>query len=274
MAVSSLITMVAYDTIENNRTWMTRVTLETLRDTVDWGKHQLAISDNGSCKETLELYEEFKDIITWVSYNGENLGTAKALNLLWRHRQPYHASIVKIDNDVRLHDKGWLDLIEMVFKKDPVIGICGLKRHDLDEWPDPMRDDGKDKRRSFYVSTLRWLPHKLGEPWLIVEECEHVMGTCQAYSKSLLDKFGYLWQPKLYGLDDSLAAYRAHLLGYKTVFLHTAVHIDHVDPGQNPFVDWKQKIAGEVILSGDFDRLKEEYRTGKRLLYYDGGFNE
>jgi len=62
-------------------------------------------------------------------------------------------------------------------------------------------------------------------------------------------------------------------LGYKTVFLHTAVHIDHVDPGQNPFVDWKQKIAGEVILSGDFDRLKEEYRTGKRLLYYDGGFN-
>lgn len=264
----SLITMAVHDTEDNDRTWMTRHTLMSLGTTVDFGKHTLMISDNGSCEATRSVYQEHANIISYIEWNGENIGTANALNKLWRHKQPYHRCVVKIDNDVEIQRAGWLDLFEMVFEKDPDIAIVGLKRFDLDEWP--------DNPRSFYRSRLRHLPHKLGEPWLIVEECEHIMGTCQAYRAALVGddtQFGYLWQPGPYGLDDSLASVRMHQLGYTTVFLHASVPILHVDPGGTDYIRWKQDEAGKYILGGEYDRVVKEYRSGDRPLYYDGGFD-
>lgn len=269
----SLITMAVYDTVENERTWMTKATLQTLRDTVNFTRHQLMVSDNGSCEETHALYKEYDDIITFISYNRKNLGTAKALNKLWRHKQPYHKCVVKIDNDVVIHRPGWLDLMELVFERCKDVGICGLKRRDLQEWPIRTYMDGS----RWWLSKLRAVPHKMGEPWLIIEECMHVMGTCQAYRGELVGfdtKFGFLWQPRLYGLDDSFAAYRMGLLGYRSVFLHEGVPIDHIDPGGTEFVEWKKREAGKVIGTGQFDEIKREYKSGERSVYYDGGFDD
>jgi len=261
--------MAVYDTEENLRSPMTRATLETLRDTVDFGKHILMVSDNGSCKETQELYKEFQNIISWISFNGENLGTAKALNLLWRCRQPYQRSVVKIDNDVRIHRPGWLDVIEMVFNKDPEIGICGLKRKDLAEWPIQYTDLGN----AFYLSKLRPLHHDPGEPWIIVEECNHIMGTCQAYSSELLDDIGYLYQPGQYGFDDSLASLRAHIKGYKTVFLHGIEDwLEHIDPGGTDFVEWKKNEAGRLMDA--YNEARAKYSSGEWSVYYDGSYDE
>jgi len=147
-----------------------------------------------------------------------------------------------------------------VFERDPTIGICGLKRKDLEEHP--------AHHSPWYRSTLRMLPHKTGQRWLVVEECNHIMGTCQAYSRALFERIGYLYQPSLYGLDDSLASYRAHLAGYKTVFLH-GVEIDHIDPGGTEFTEWKKRHAGEWFPT--YERIKAEYNEGTRDLYYDGG---
>jgi GT2 family glycosyltransferase len=224
-----LIAMAVYDTEHNNRTWMTEKTLLSLRDTVDfgnfgesassanYGKHMLIISDNGSCEDTHAVYAKMRHELPFVLIqNDENLGTAKAINRAWRLRQ-LGEHCIKMDNDVVIHNPGWVDRMEEVFERDDTIGICGLKRKDLAEAP---WADGDMK------STLHMLPHVAGQTWLVVEEVRHVMGTCQAYSSALLDRIGYLVQPGVYGFDDSLSAVRARVAGFRSVFLH-GVEIDH-----------------------------------------------
>ena len=250
--------MAVYDTPENDRSWMTKKTLHSLYETVDWSRHHLIISDNGSCGKTQELYSIYNDIIERVILNGENLGTASALNKAWHYREPQEV-ICKIDNDVVWHLSGWADTIEMVFQKASNIGICGLKRRDLDEWP--------DQEHPFYRSELKELPHVKGEPWLIVEAVNHVIGTCQAYSPACLKKIGYLWQPGLYGFDDALACARARVAGFACVFLH-GYPIDHIDPGGTDFITWKQQHAGQYLKQ--YFQILSEYETGQRPIYYNG----
>lgn len=260
-----LLTMAVYDTEENDRSWMTEKTLVSLSDTVDFERHRLIISDNGSCPETKELYGACYRMIEKVIYNGKNIGTAAALNKAWTHRKPNEV-VCKVDNDVVWHRPGWADLIEMVFAKTTNIGICGLKRRDLDESPlNPHK---------FYQTSLQAIPHDKtkNEPFLVVEVANHVIGTCQAYSPKLLDKIGYLWQPGLYGFDDALACARARVAGFLCVFLYECVPIDHIDPGGTEFITWKQQHAGQFM--NEYRKALLQYAHGERDVYYDGGFDE
>ena len=106
--------MAVHDTVDNGRSKYTDRTIKSLMETVDFKKHRLFISDNGSCQETQNLYQA---LINWWIYhrydfdrlvihkNGENLGTAKAVNigLKTRYKNEY---CIKIDNDVVIHNKG------------------------------------------------------------------------------------------------------------------------------------------------------------------------
>ena len=229
-----LIAMAVWDTEENGRTWMTGTTLGSLTKTVDFTKHRLIISDNGSCQATRDLYPVFSDIIEDVIYNGENIGTARAINKAWERRLPgEHA--VKMDNDVVIHQAEWADWIEDAFSRDGTLGILGLKRNDLAE--NPWTEDN-------FKSELRMLPHERGQRWIVVEEVRHVMGTCQAYSSALLDRIGFLAQPGVYGFDDSQSSIRAKVAGFKRAFL-VGFEIDHIDPGGSAFSQWKIDRANE-----------------------------
>jgi len=257
-----LLAMAVFDTVENDRTDLTRRTLESLARTVDWGQHRLFISDNGSCEATHEVYAEMGSKLPFeIIYNGKNLGTANAINKAWRHREPGECCI-KLDNDVTIAQPGWADWIEDVFQRDPSIGICGLKRSDLAECPwstDP-----------WYKSEIRMLPHERGQRWIVVEEVAHVMGTVQGFSSALLDKIGYLYQGSLlYAFDDSLAAVRAQVAGFKSVFL-CGFEISHIDPGGTEFAEWKRQYAGQAM--GWFNKTKQEYLSGERSVYHGGGF--
>jgi len=267
----ALITMAAFDTEENKRAELTRRTIASLLETVDWSRHRLIISDNGSCQKTLDQYwgihsARSRPSTIQVIRNDSNIGTARAINKAWTQRLPDEVA-VKIDNDVLVHYPGWLDEIEEVFRRDPQIGICGLKRKDLEERP--------DHPNHWYTSKLRMLSHNAGQPWLVVEEVNHVMGTCQAYSPLLLKKIGYLYQMQdegnLYGFDDSLASLRAHLAGFKTVFL-PHIEIDHIDPGGSAFCNWKTNQAGDWMHR--YNAVVQEYKNGKRPLYYEDSQKE
>jgi len=256
-----LLTMAAWDTKENKRTDMTRRTLESLSATVDWNKHRLIVSDNGSCQETRDMYMRMRHGMPFtVIQNDENLGTARAVNRGWSYRKPGE-HVLKMDNDCVIHHKDWADEIEEVFERDPTIGICGLKRKDLEERP--------DHQAPHYQSILRMLQHQSGQRWIVVEECLHILGTCQAYSSQLFEKIGYLYQSDWkYGFDDSLASMRARVAGFKVVFL-PHIHIDHIDPGCTEYARQKQDDAGKVM--GRYSEIITEYRTGKRSPFYDGG---
>jgi cellulose synthase/poly-beta-1,6-N-acetylglucosamine synthase-like glycosyltransferase len=228
--------MAVYDTEENERTTLTRSTLASLEREVtwNWGRHRLMVSDNGSCEATQRVFEEYDHIIERVYHNDKNLGTAAALNKLWRHREPGEV-VCKIDNDVVVYTHDWPDRIELALEREPRMGICALKRKDLGEWP--------LWHHSFYRSELEPLWHEPGEPWMVIEKVNYCMGTCQAFRPELLDKIGYLWQPGVYGFDDSLAAVRCDVAGFFSAFL-LGIDIDHIDPGDNQYTEWKRQQAG------------------------------
>jgi len=239
---------------------MTKRTLFSLAETVDFRHHRLVVVDNGSCQATREAlgYEGLNGYpcpYTLIR-NAENRGTANAINQAWQHRKPgEHAC--KMDNDVTFYQADWADWMEAVFARDPRIGICGLKRNDLEECP------WSDKPE--YKSTIRMLPHEQGQRWLVVERVKHVIGTCQGYSCALLDRIGYLTQPSLYGFDDSLAAVRAKVAGFQSVFL-CGFEIDHLDPGGTKYTEWKLAQSREHFASVNSDVVL--YEAGLKDVYH------
>ena len=248
----ALISLAVWDTEENGRTEYTAKTLETLYLTVNTRKHRIIIVDNGSCEATQKLLNKAARIE--VIRLHENIGTAKAVNKAWQLRKP-NENCVKMDNDVVIHSRDWVEDMERAIKLDPAIGIVGLKRKDC--WEEPSRTD-------FYKSSLEMLPHVPGEPWVVVERVNHVMGTCQMFSSALLDKIGYLYQPRLYGFDDALAAIRCQVAGFYSCFL-PHIEIDHIDTGATAYQGWKEKHAGEDM--AEYNRLKNGYLSGTIPVY-------
>lgn len=241
----SLIGIAVYDTIANRRTEFTRKTLNSLLETVDFYKHRIILVDNGSCEDTQHVLLNFAENCAAqgaqgcveIIRNEENIGTAKAINKAWKYRAPGQHCI-KMDNDVVIHEKGWIEQMEFTIRKQPEIGIIGLKRKDLMEFPGHPDEN--------FRSQLLMVPHERGERWVVIEAVGHVIGTCQMYSSALLDKIGYLWQPGLYGFDDVLAAYRSHAAGFWNAFL-PHIEIDHIDPGGDDYTVEKSESVRPYV---------------------------
>lgn len=253
----SLITMAVYSTEENKKDEYLSQTLHSLEKTVDFSKHRLILVVNAMTKVTGEIMYKFNEIIEDTIYNGENLGTAEAINLGWKTRQP-NENAVKMDDDVIIHQAGWMDLMDALCWDDKWIGQVGLKRKDLIESPDNPNE--------FYRSKIYDIAG------IKVEQCHHIMGTCVMHSANLLNELGYMWQPKLYGFDDSLMSLRSELAGFKNVFI-PEIEIDHIDPGQTPFQTWKQNEANIYLAQKDgiseYETICNEYKLGIRDIYYN-----
>lgn len=263
----SLIVMVVFDTVENDRTKYTAATLESLRTSVDWSKHRLIVSDNNSCQATLDLYHKYGPgkfgEKSFIIYGSENVGTAEGWNHGVRFREPGE-HVIKIDNDIVINKcNDWVEQMENVIRLRPDIGQVGLKRKDCSETttnPHP-----------FYRSTLIQLPHTPGEPWVVVEKQFHVMGSCVMHSSALLDKIGFMYQIGLYGFDDSFMSARTIKGGFLPVML-PHIDIDHIDDGANPYTAHKQKLANNVWAAGQYKETMQGINEGK--FYYDGKTKE
>lgn len=254
-----LIAMAVHDTKENGRTKYTKETLQKLLPSVNLARHEVHVIDNGSCEETKEelRYWEARNLIT-LHTNKENVGTARAINQAWELRKGRHC--IKMDNDVVIYKKDWVEDLLYAINLDPNIGIVGLKRKDC--WETPTHES------AHYRSELKLLGGK-GKRWLVVERVNHVMGTCQLYNSKLMDKIGYLYQPRLYGFDDALAAIRCKVAGFYSAFI-PHVEIDHIDTGGDDYTEWKQKHSLEDM--AEYNRLKNSYINGTQSIYYDSSY--
>ncbi len=256
----ALIGMAVYSTEENKKDECLEKTLQSLYDTVNFSNHRLMLSVNAFTPYTKIIIERYKNIISNVIYNDLNIGTAEAINKVWQHKQP-NEHCIKMDDDIVIHQNGWLDLMEEAIQRQPNIGIVGLKRKDC--WENPNHLDSQ------YKSTLTLLP-PMGSKWIIAEQCKHIMGTCQMYNSALLDKIGYLYQPGLYGYDDVLASYRSEIAGFINIHL-PQIEIDHIDKGDTGFQSWKERHAGthtQTVIN-----IVDQYINGSKLIYYNP-FNE
>lgn len=247
--------MAVHDTEKNGRTGLTEQTINSLMWNIDWHKkHRVFIIDNGSCEATKLYLAQLPKEITVITLP-ENLGTAVAINEAWRQRLPGEHCI-KMDNDVIIHSKTWIEEMEYAIQCDPRIGQVGLKRKDVWEFPTHQNPELR--------SILKMLPHTAGQPWMVVEQAKHIIGTCVMHSSKLLDRVGYLWQPGLYGYDDVLMSWRSNLSGFYTCFI-PHIEIDHIDPGGDEYTDWKNRHSGQYQqLQSD---IVDEYIARKRSLY-------
>lgn len=254
----ALLGMAIFSTIENKKDKYLRETLQSLLATVDFGVHRLILSVNAKTEETEKIiaYYKYLGVVSEVIYNDSNIGTAEAINKVWKLGVPEENKL-KMDDDVKHFTKGWLDLLEEAIRRDPSIGIVGCKRKDCVEAP---------WTEGWYKSQLYMLPHEPGEKWIVGERVNHVMGTCQLYSAALLRKIGYLWQPGVYGFDDSFAAIRSTKAGFINVFL-PYIEIDHIDPGDTPFQQWKSEQSDSVW--GKYPQLVRDFISGEKDIYYN-----
>jgi len=252
----ALIGMAIFSTEENGKDEYLAKTLKSLFKTVNFNRHRLMLSVNAKTTKTEHLIKIYSDIISEVIYNDHNLGTAEAINKIWRNRWPTEHA-VKMDDDIVIYNEGWLDDLEMVANWGNNIGQVGLKRKDCIEHP---------SRIDFYKSSLEFLPQHPGGKWIVIEKANHIMGSCVLHSSNLLDKIGYLWQPGLYGFDDSFMSLRSKLAGYSNVFA-PHIEIDHIDPGQTPYQKWKEGQAGEKWEA--YQSNVKAFSNGIRPLYYN-----
>lgn len=258
----ALIAMAVFDTVENKRSKYTVQTLNRLYYTVDFTKHRMVIIDNNSCEETKKFLKIYKKEFhpgaeLHILTNETNIGTAEAVNLGWRMRKPGEHAI-KMDNDVLINDVQWLDKLEEVITKDSNIGQVGLKRKDC--WENPTH------KSEYYRSELIMLPHVPGEKWIIVEKSNHIMGTCVLHSSALLDKVGYLYQPRLYGFDDALMSFRSQKAGFYNCFL-PQIDIDHIDDGKTQYQPWKEQQAAQDMKA--YQECIQGYTDGTKSIYYN-----
>jgi GT2 family glycosyltransferase len=259
------IIMAVYDTDDNKRSVLTARTILGLLLTVDFNKHQLFISDNGSCasnhgivypalrKDWREMNFPIDNLK--IHHNGKNIGTANAVNKGIAEREPGQF-IIKMDNDVIIHSSDWVEQLEEAMTREPKIGILGLKRRDLLE--------STTNTDTACRSKLIQLPHNPGERWYVVETCKHVMGTCTMLSPDLLDKIGGFYQMDgIYGFDDSLMCVRAAIAGYMCGFL-TGIDIDHIDPGGTDYTKEKADYAG--MMADRYRTAVAAYKSGLRPI--------
>lgn len=255
----SLVAVPIYNTPENQRDALVRNCLKSLASTVNWDRHRLFLIDDCSTDPDVErLYEDAK---SWLPFtlirNAANNGTARSVNAGWLHRRD-DEPCCKADSDIVFCDNNWLDKLEECLSRDPLLGVCSLRRRDLQEspyWPDGH----------CWKSQLIRLPGKPGERVHTIERVAHCVGSCQLYSPELLKKMGWLVQWGSYSLDDSLAAVRCAVAGMYSAF-YCGIDIDHPDPGDTPYQTWKQVHAGRKMAA--FSRLCDEYRSGKRSIWH------
>ncbi len=265
----ALIAMCCYDTEENQRSELTRRTLECIIETGDLVKHRLIVVDNNSCKATSEVYKWLLNYVIDTEYATgmnpnisiiglkENVGTAEAINQAIRLRRPGE-SVIKLDNDIIIHSTGWVEKLQEAIDIDNNIGVIGLKRRDLIQspWhPDPQ-----------YRSEMILLPHEPGQRWVTIEKTADIIGSCTMFNYRLLDKVGYLRQPGKYGFEDNLLCHRAHLAGFYNCFLNH-IDIEHIDPGDTPYQIWKEKHSGEMF--PEYHALVHAMIEGKEPIYYN-----
>ncbi|MFH1952566.1 MAG: hypothetical protein ABIL06_13215 [Pseudomonadota bacterium] len=256
----ALIAIAVYDTDENKRSSITEKCLIQLRRTIT-PSDKVGVYNNGSCVESSGNMDRLKQdgIVDYLYHGVENIGTAKAVNHIWKRHMTPDGIKVKMDNDCFIHCHGWLEEAKEVFKRCPDIGIIGLKRIDVSEHP--------EAESLQYRSVLSFaMPNSPGY-WIAVEEVHHVIGTCHVYRPELLENIGYLYQMNgLYGFDDFLMCRRSQLAGFRTVFL-PHIRIDHLDEITG-YVQWKRAYAMDMMR--EFNKTAKGYQDGSIPIYYGG----
>ncbi len=118
-----LIAMAVHDTDENQRTELTERVLNSLYNQDIFTDHDFWVVDNNSCQATKDILASWaEDGYINLITNEQNIGTAEAVNLAWKHRT-IGQHCVKMDNDVTINYLDWVKEMAEAIQREARIGI-------------------------------------------------------------------------------------------------------------------------------------------------------
>jgi GT2 family glycosyltransferase len=247
-----------------NRRDISWTSIESYLETCDPELMDLHIVDNGSTDglaDWLRLNEEkLKSKNVFCHYNSENVGTAKAINSIWKTRIPTQ-HCMKIDSDILWNESNWLEKMLDVFEYSQNIGIVGLKRKDVWERP--------DHETPFYRTKLIDITKK-DDTVFTVEQASHVIGSSWLVRSTLINVIGALRQPGKYGFDDALYCLRAQIAGFACVF-YPSISIEHFDSGEGGTPENAEYTRLKLAWAGrdmsEYERLRDMYQSDPSRVY-------
>lgn len=185
----------------------------------------IVIFVNNDCKD------KTRDIVTTqfpqvkVIDSSTNLGFAGGYNLGMQLAVKDNADLIILINDDVFVEKNWLSEIVKGFDKDQQIGIIGTKL---------LYPDGKTIQHAggiMYPNGRTWHRGNREEDkgqWDIADEPDYVTGASFAIRREIIDKLGYLDEDYKPGyFEETDLCWRARRVGYKIVYLPTAVAYHH-----------------------------------------------
>ena len=196
----------------NGRAWLARC-LESLR-TVDYSRVECIVVDNGSTDGTRELLDaDFPDV-KLISLN-RNAGHAEGLNIGTRAARG--DLILHLDNDVRVHDPGFLAHLVRLMRSDARIGACGPMVLDMDSSVIQFLGEHIKMPLGGKFQPVRGIGEtdtgQYAEPF----DVDYIRGCAVLFRRSVLDEVGLYYAPYVVYFDEADLCLSIKEAGYRVV---------------------------------------------------------
>jgi GT2 family glycosyltransferase len=213
-----------------NRWELTRRCLETLEAHTDLANAEVIAVDNGSTDETPARLAG----IPWVRVvtNGENLGYVRGNNA-GIAAAPKDADVVLLNNDVEIHQDGWLDTLRAAAHAAPDVGIVGCRL---------VLPDGRLLHAGTYMLPDTFWGQQIGaletdvNQYARTRDVEGIVFACAYVRREVIAKIGGLSEKFRSYFEDTDFCLRAKEAGFRAVVCGavTLVHHEHGSTSDQP----------------------------------------
>ncbi len=213
-----------------NRWPLTERCLETLRRNTDLSAVDVLVVDNGSEDETPERLRA----IPWIRTirNERNLGYVRGNNMGIRAADPA-SDVVLLNNDVEIHQPGWLETLRAAAVSAPDIGIVGCRL---------VLPNGRLLHAGTYILPDTMWGQQIGaleadvNQYARLRDVEGVVFACAYVRRAALTALGGLSEDYVSYFEDTDFCLRARKAGFRTLCCGdvTIVHAEHGSTGDKP----------------------------------------
>jgi GT2 family glycosyltransferase len=213
-----------------NRWDLTRRCLETLKAHTDLTHAEVLVVDNGSTDETPQRLRE----IPWVRVvtNATNLGYVRGNNA-GIAAAPQDVDVLLLNNDVEIHQDGWLDALRETAHAAPDVGIVGCRL---------VLPDGRLLHAGTYMLPDTFWGQQIGaletdvNQFARTRDVEGIVFACAYLKREVLARIGGLSENFRSYFEDTDFCLRAKEAGFRTVVCGavTLIHREHGSTSDEP----------------------------------------